>query len=54
LRELDAYHLAWAEYLGAEVLLTTDDAFLSRSTKLGSIIKVRVVNPITLAVELSL
>ncbi len=25
LRAMDAYHLAWAEYLGADTLVTTDD-----------------------------
>ncbi len=50
---MDAYHLAWAEYLGADTLVTTDDRFLSKAAHLKGIIKVRLVDPITLAKELS-
>jgi predicted nucleic acid-binding protein len=53
LTTLDAYHLAWAEYLGADSLVTTDDRFLSKARRLADIIKVRVIDPITLVRELS-
>lgn len=53
LANLDAYHLAWAEHLDVDVLVTTDDRFLSKARRLQDITKVRVVDPITLARELS-
>jgi predicted nucleic acid-binding protein len=53
LATMDAYHLAWAEYLAADVLVTTDDRFLSKANRLTDIIKVRLVDPITLVRELS-
>ena len=49
---MDAYHLAWAEYLRADVLVTTDDGFLSQFSRFGGMIKVRVLNPVTVAVEM--
>ena len=49
---MDAYHLAWAEYLRADVLATTDDGFLSRFSRFGDIMETRVLNPVTLAGEL--
>jgi len=49
---MDGYHLAWAEYLGAEVLATTDDGFLSQFSRSGDIMKTRVLNPVALAGEL--
>lgn len=52
LRVMDAYHLAWAEHLEADVLVTTDDAFASQCGRLGDIIRVRVMNPVALAGEL--
>ncbi|MCI0352054.1 MAG: PIN domain-containing protein, partial [Acidobacteriales bacterium] len=30
LAQMDAFHLAWAEHLGAEALITTDDRFISK------------------------
>jgi predicted nucleic acid-binding protein len=51
-KAMDAYHLAWAEHLQADVLVTTDDGFLSQSSRSGDIMKVRVLNPVGLAVEL--
>lgn len=52
LQALDAYHLAWAEYLQTDALVTTDDRFLSQCKRLGDIIELRVVNPVSLATEL--
>jgi predicted nucleic acid-binding protein len=49
---MDAYHLAWAQYLQADVLVTTDDRFLSQFSRFGDIMKTRVLNPVTLAAEL--
>jgi len=49
---MDAYHLAWAENPRADVLVTTDDRFLSQFNRLGDIMKTRVLNPVTLATEL--
>ena len=49
---MDAYHLAWAEYLQADVLVTTDNRFLSQAGQLDDIMKVRVLNPVSLAAEL--
>ena len=49
---MDAYHLGWAEHLRADVLVTTDDRFLSQYSRLGDIMKTRVLNPVTLAAEL--
>jgi predicted nucleic acid-binding protein len=43
----DALHIACAESAGADVLLTTDDAMLSRSRRVRSAIHVRVENPVT-------
>ncbi|TWT42002.1 hypothetical protein RAS1_31290 [Phycisphaerae bacterium RAS1] len=53
LGEYDASHIAWAEYLGADVLLTTDDDFLKRAARLASMIKVRVQNPTDFVREVS-
>jgi predicted nucleic acid-binding protein len=49
---MDALHLAWAEELGAEALLTTDDRFESRAARLTDKLRVRVENPVDLAQEL--
>jgi len=49
---MDAYHLAWAEHLRADMLVTTDDGFLSQCSRCGGMIKVRVLNPVTVAVEM--
>ena len=48
---LDALHLAWAQELGANVLLTTDDRFISRAVRLTTI-GLRVLNPAAFAREL--
>jgi predicted nucleic acid-binding protein len=49
---MDAFHLAWAEYLKADVLVTTDSQFLSKCRLLGDKIKVRVINPLSMVQEL--
>ncbi|HKQ48103.1 MAG TPA: PIN domain-containing protein [Phycisphaerae bacterium] len=53
LGEFDAFHLAWAEYHQASVLVTTDDNFIKRAGRLGDTIKVRVMDPISLFRELN-
>lgn len=51
LRDLDALHLACAERGGAEVLVTTDDAFLSAARRPTPASSTRVVNPVVYALE---
>jgi predicted nucleic acid-binding protein len=51
LRDLDALHLACAERGGAEVLVTTDDAFVSVARRLKPASSTRVVNPVVYALE---
>lgn len=51
LRDLDALHLACAERGGAEVLVTTDDAFVSAARRLTPVSSPRVVNPVVYALE---
>jgi predicted nucleic acid-binding protein len=43
----DALHLACAEAAMADVLLTTDDAFVRRARRLRQELRVRVANPLT-------
>ena len=50
---MDAYHLAWAHHLEADVLVTTDDGLLSQSRQLADIISIRVLDPIAVAAELA-
>jgi hypothetical protein len=50
---LDAAHIAWAEFLKADVLVTVDDDLLKKA-KRTSAIMVRVVNPVDLVQELGL
>jgi predicted nucleic acid-binding protein len=45
-RALDALHLACAERVGADVLLTTDDRFLRLASRLSRQVLVRVENPV--------
>jgi predicted nucleic acid-binding protein len=42
----DAVHIAAAEALGADVLLTCDDRFLRRAIKLADELNIRIANPI--------
>ena len=51
LRDLDALHLACAERGGVEVLVTTDDAFVSAARRLRPASSTRVVNPVVYALE---
>lgn len=46
LRDADAMHLAMAESLGCDVLLTTDDRFVRRASHLRPPSVVKVENPI--------
>lgn len=50
---LDAFHLAWAEHLKADVLVTTDDDFLAKASRPAVSGSVRVLNPVSLVGELS-
>lgn len=45
-KPFDALHLACAENVVAEVLLTTDDKFLNKAKKNKNKLRVRVENPI--------
>jgi len=49
--QLDALHIAWAEELGADMFLTTDDRLVSRAARLTTI-RVRVLNPTAFVQEL--
>ena len=51
LRDLDALHLACAERSGVEVLVTTDDAFISAARRLTPVSSTRIVNPVVYALE---
>jgi hypothetical protein len=51
LRDLDALHPACAERGGAEVLVTTDDAFVPAARRLMPASSTRVVNPVVYALE---
>jgi predicted nucleic acid-binding protein len=51
LRDLDALHLACAERGGAEVLVTTDDAFVAAAGRLTPASATRVVNPVVYTLE---
>lgn len=42
----DAVHIAAAEAMGADVLLTCDDRFLRRASKLADELNCRIANPI--------
>jgi len=44
---MDALHVAWAEYLKADVLVTVDDDFLRRSAQISDIM-VRIEDPVKL------
>jgi predicted nucleic acid-binding protein len=51
LRDLDALHLACAERGGVEVLVTTDDAFVTAAGRLMPASATRVLNPVVYALE---
>lgn len=47
----DALHLVAADRGRADVLLTTDDRFIHRATRVGGALHVRVLNPTTWAAQ---
>jgi predicted nucleic acid-binding protein len=49
IRTLDRFHLSFAEYAGAAILLTTDDKFEKECSKLD--LNIRVVNPLSFLLE---
>jgi len=50
LRKMDSYHLAVAEFAGADVLLTTDKDFIRICAK-HNLSSVKVINPLTFLPE---
>lgn len=52
IRQMDAFHLAWAEFFQADRFVTTDDKLISQAERLQDIIHMRVVNPVSLIPEL--
>ncbi len=53
LKPLDAYHLAWADYLEADALVTCDDRFLAGAKKVVGLVRVRVVDPVSFVEEIA-
>jgi len=49
---IDAFHLAWAEHLKADVLVTTDDDFRAKASQPDVMSTVRVLDPVSLVGEL--
>ena len=49
LRQLDRFHLAFAENANADVLLTTDDKFEKACSKIN--LKIKVMNPLNYLLE---
>jgi hypothetical protein len=47
----DALHVAWAEFLGADVFVTTDDRLLSLCRANAATMGVRVSDPVAFARE---
>lgn len=52
-KAFDALHLACSESVVAEILLTTDDKFLSKAKKNKSKLRVRVENPVIWIMEVT-
>jgi predicted nucleic acid-binding protein len=50
-RNFDALHVACAEFAGADVFATTDDQLLSFANRHATLLRVRVVDVVTLARE---
>jgi predicted nucleic acid-binding protein len=50
-RPMDAYHVACAEAGGCHWLVTCDDRFLKKAARAAGIIRVAVINPVSLIVE---
>jgi predicted nucleic acid-binding protein len=49
---IDAFHLAWAEHLKADILVTTDDDFRTKASRPGVSSHVRVLDPVSVVGEL--
>jgi predicted nucleic acid-binding protein len=49
IRTLDRFHLSFAEYTGADVLLTTDDKFIKACSRLK--LNIKVMNPLNFLLE---
>lgn len=49
---IDAFHLAWAEHLKADVLVTTDDDFRSKASRPEVASTVRILDPVSFVGEL--
>jgi predicted nucleic acid-binding protein len=47
----DAFHIACAEAVGADILLTTDDRLLKRAKRYNDDIQVRLSNPVTWLID---
>lgn len=52
-KSFDAFHLASAELLGADVLLTVDLPFLKLASRLSAQLRVRVVDPVKFLEEIA-
>lgn len=52
-KSFDAFHLASAELLGADVLLTVDLPLLKLATRLSAQLRVRVVDPVRFLEEIA-
>lgn len=52
-RGMDALHLAWAEHLMADALVTTDDRFRRKANAARARSQVRTIGPIELVAELA-
>lgn len=51
-RNFDAFHLACAELANADVFATTDDRLLALGRRHAELVRVRVVDVVTLTLEL--
>lgn len=49
----DALHIASAEAGRADFFVTTDDRLLRRAVRLQEVLQVKVVNPVTLLLEVT-
>jgi hypothetical protein len=53
-KQMDAYHLAWAMHGAADVLVTCDDRFLSQANRLVSSPPPRIMDPLAFVREIRL
>ena len=51
---LDSLHIACAEISGADVFVTTDDKIIKLYNKKPGLLKIRIINPVTIVQELLL